>query len=91
MEKQTENRQSMPQGWRDVQIVPDMPLSALVNFFNVLNQRLCAVEDLVTVQGPDNKPMNLTDLYAYQAEQAMAAAAAQAEETEIEDTDKQGE
>lgn len=66
-----EQNNSMPQGWRDVQIIPDMPLSALVNFFNVLNQRLCAVEDLVTVQGPDGKPLNLTDLYALQATEAM--------------------
>lgn len=65
----TENK--VPQGWRDVQIVPDMPLSALVNFLNVLNQRLCALEDIVTVPGEDGKAISLTDLYALQAEAAM--------------------
>ena len=69
----TENK--VPQGWRDVQIVPDMPLSALVNFLNVLNQRLCALEDIVTVPGEDGKAISLTDLYALQAEAAMKAQA----------------
>ena len=69
----TENK--VPQGWRDVQIVPDMPLSALVNFLNVLNQRLCSLEDIVTVQGEDGQPISLTDLYALQAEATMKAQA----------------
>lgn len=69
----TENK--VPQGWRDVQIVPDMPLSALVNFLNVLNQRLCALEDIVTIPGEDGKAISLTDLYALQAEAAMKAQA----------------
>lgn len=76
----TENR--VPQGWRDVQIVPDMPLSALVNFLNVLNQRLCSLEDIVTVSGEDGQPISLTDLYAIQAEAAMKAQAEAAEQGE---------
>ena len=76
----TENK--VPQGWRDVQIVPDMPLSALVNFLNVLNQRLCALEDIVTVSGEDGQPISLTDLYAIQAEAAMKAQAEAAEQGE---------
>lgn len=76
----TENK--VPQGWRDVQIVPDMPLSALVNFLNVLNQRLCALEDIVTVPGEDGKAISLTDLYALQAEVAMKAQAEAAEKGE---------
>lgn len=76
----TENK--VPQGWRDVQIVPDMPLSALINFLNVLNQRLCALEDIVTVPGEDGKAISLTDLYALQAEAAMKAQAEAAEKGE---------
>lgn len=75
--KQTNN---VPQGWRDVQIVADMPLSALVNFLNVLNQRLCAIEDITTIPGEDGKPISLTDLYALQAEAAMKAQAEAQEE-----------
>lgn len=55
------------QGWKDVQITPDMPLSVLVNFMNVLNQRLVAIEDHVQVPF-DNKMVSLTELYAIQAE-----------------------
>lgn len=58
------------QGWKDVQISPDMPLSVIVNFFNVLNQRLCAIENVVTVAGPEGKMISLTDLYALQTEEA---------------------
>lgn len=58
------------QGWKDVQITPDMPLSVIVNFFNVLNQRLCAIENVVTVAGPEGKMISLTDLYALQTEEA---------------------
>ena len=76
----TENK--VPQGWRDVQIVPDMPLSALVNFLNVLNQRLCALEDIVTVPGEDGKAISLTDLYALQAEAAIKDQAEAAEKGE---------
>ena len=54
-------------GWAQVQITPDIPLALLVNFMNILNQRLVALENVVTVQGPEGKMMSLTDLYALQA------------------------
>lgn len=54
-------------GWGQVQITPDMPLALLVNFMNILNQRLVALENVVTVQGPEGKMISLTDLYAIQA------------------------
>lgn len=56
------------QGWRDVQITPDMPLSVLVNFMNVLNQRLASIEDVTQVPY-ENRMISLTELYAIQAEQ----------------------
>jgi len=68
------------QGWKDVQITPDMPLSVIVNFFNVLNQRLCAIENVVTVAGPEGKMISLTDLYALQTEEAKKAAKEQAKQ-----------
>lgn len=55
------------QGWKDVQITADMPLNVLVNFMNVLNQRLVALEDSVTIP-VDNKMISLTEFYALQAE-----------------------
>lgn len=52
------------QGWKDVILSPDVPLSALVNFLNILNQRLCGLENVVTVPSPDGgKMISLTDLY----------------------------
>ena len=56
------------QGWRDVQITPDMPLSVIVNFMNVLNQRLASIEDVTQVPY-ENRMVSLTELYAIQAEQ----------------------
>jgi len=61
------NEKQVIQGWKDVQITPDMPLNVLVNFMNVLNQRLVALEDNVQVPF-DNKMVSLTELYAIQAE-----------------------
>ena len=68
------------QGWKDVQITPDMPASALVQFLNVLNQRLVAVEDNVITKNDNGKPVSLTDLYAEQARAELAARQAAAEE-----------
>ena len=56
-------------GWAQVNITPDMPLGLIVNFMNVLNQRLVTIENLVTTIGPDGKAISLTDLYAPQAKQ----------------------
>lgn len=61
-----------PQGWKDVKIHAGMPLEIIVDFFNVLNQRLCTVEDIVTTMH-NGKAISLTDLYAIQAEEATKA------------------
>lgn len=64
-------------GWAQVNITPDMPLGLIVNFCNVLNQRLVAIENVVTVPGPDGKMISLTDLYALQSEEEAKQAQAQ--------------
>ncbi len=70
------------QSWRDVQLTPDMPLSVLVNFLNVLNQRLAAVEDQVVVDFEGAKK-TLTEVYQIQSErEAEAIAKQQAEQQE---------
>ena len=72
MENQNLNNQPQeqrePQGWKDVVITPDMPLGAIVQFFNVLNQRLCNIEDNLMVTQPDGTQMSLTQVYALQAQ-----------------------
>lgn len=76
------NQNVQPQGWKDVQITPDMALSMIVGFMNVLNQRLATVENIVTVPDIDGKSRSLTEIYAKQAEAEMAAQGKQAEQAE---------
>ena len=63
------------QGWRDVNITPDMPLSAIVQFLNVLNQRLCGIEDNLKIQTPDGQELSISEIYRQQAEAELAAQA----------------
>lgn len=64
------------QGWADVQLTPDMPVSVLVNFLNVLNQRLAAIENQVVIDFEGSKK-TLTEVYAIQSEREAAEAAQQ--------------
>lgn len=86
-----EQENKMPNGWKDVTITVAMPLDVLVNFLNVLNQRLCTIENVVTVQGPEGKMISITDLYAIQsAEEMKKQAEAQKALSEKTDTPAQG-
>ena len=60
-----ENKMEQPkmQSWRDVRITSQMPLDAIVDFCNVLNQRLCSIEDLLKVKGEDGSEKSLTEIY----------------------------
>ena len=75
-----ENKQEL-QGWKDVQLNPEMSVSMLVGFLNVLNQRLVTLENLITIPDGEGKMINLTDYYARQA-QAEIDAQAQAKAQE---------
>lgn len=72
-------------GWADVVITPEMPLNVIVNFMNILNQRLVAIEDnyQITFNG---QTMSLTELYRHQAEEQskQMAEAAKKEEKKAE-------
>ena len=68
-EQKQEPEQNAPQGWKDVVITPDMPLAALVQFFNVLNQRLCTIEDNTIVEMPTGEKLSITQIYALQAQE----------------------
>lgn len=65
----TEEKNTAPQGWKDVIATPDLPLSMTINFLNALNQRLCRIEDLIV----DDKGKSLTDLYKEEAEAQLKA------------------
>lgn len=84
------NEKQTVQGWKDIQITLDMPLSVLVNFMNVLNQRLVAIEDHVQVPF-DNKMISLTELYAIQAEAQRKAMEEQAAAQAAKEEEKKGE
>lgn len=87
-----ETEENKVTGWAQVNITPDMPLGLIVNFLNVLNQRLVTIENVVTVQGPDGKMMSLTDLYALQSEEeAKRAAEAAAKGPQVPPTPEKGE
>ena len=68
---ENQNQKPQIQGWADVQIVPDMPLSALIQFLNILNGRLCAVENETFVKDDQGNMISLTKFYALQAEEEM--------------------
>lgn len=83
MENQNVNQtqeQRQPQGWRDVVITPDMPLAAIVQFFNVLNQRLCTIEDNLKVEMPTGEQLSISEIYRIQAEQEQKAQEEQTQE-----------
>ena len=65
-QEQTEKK---VQGWKDVVITPDMPLTAIVQFLNVLNQRLCTIEDNLSVEMQKGEKLSITEIYRIQAEQ----------------------
>ena len=71
-EEQTEKK---VQGWKDVVITPDMPLTAIVQFLNVLNQRLCTIEDNLSVEMQNGEKLSITEIYRIQAEREMEAQA----------------
>ena len=68
-------------GWRDIQLTPEMPLSVLVNFLNVLNQRLVAIEDQVVIDFEGSKK-TLTEVYRIQSEREAEAMLNKQEEPE---------
>jgi len=66
------SEEKRPQGWADVQITPEMPLVVLVNFMNVLNQRLVQVENVTQIPN-GNHMITLTEFYRIQSEEAQKA------------------
>ena len=65
-----EQAEKKVQGWKDVVITPDMPLTAIVQFLNVLNQRLCTIEDNLNIEMQNGEKLSITEIYRIQAEQA---------------------
>lgn len=75
MNENEKETQAQAQGWKDVQIVPELPLGTIVNFLNVLNQRLVTLENIVVIPDGSGKMITITDYYAAQAEEELKARA----------------
>ena len=75
MENVNNQEQEQTQGWKDVNINSNMSLDMLVNFLNILNQRLVTVENFVTIPDQSGKMISITDFYEQQAQQAQEAQA----------------
>ena len=87
-QEQTEKK---VQGWKDVVITPDMPLTAIVQFLNVLNQRLCTIEDNLSVEMQNGEKLSITEIYRIQAEQAEQEKNKESKENKEENKEEKGE
>lgn len=63
-----EQNKQKSQGWKDVQLTSDMSVSMLINFLNVLNQRLANLEDIIEITAEDGRKMTLTEYYNLQVQ-----------------------
>ena len=57
-----ENKQ-LTNTWRDVQLTPEMSFYLLVDFLNVLNQRLSLLEDVIKINDENGNEISITEYY----------------------------
>lgn len=55
-------------GWKDARITLEMPLHMIVDFLNILNNRLCFLEDSIKLSDGNGNTMSVTEFYAMQAQ-----------------------
>ena len=55
-------------GWKDARITLEMPLHMIVDFLNILNNRLCFLEDSIKLSNGNGNTMSVTEFYAMQAQ-----------------------
>lgn len=72
------NEQPKIPGWADAKITSDLPLQAIVEFANILNQRLCFIEDNIKLSDENGNSMSITQFYAMQQMEQMKMQAEQA-------------
>ena len=49
--------------WKDVNLTPEFPLTSLVQFLNILNQRMSTIEDIIIIKDENGKEMSLSEKY----------------------------
>ena len=57
-----ENKQ-LTNTWRDVQLTPEMSVYLLVDFLNVLNQRLSLLEDVIKINDENGNEISISEYY----------------------------
>ena len=57
-----ENKQ-LTNTWRDVQLTPEMSVYLLIDFLNVLNQRLSLLEDIIKINDENGNEISITEYY----------------------------
>lgn len=67
MENTNTTNDETKEGWSTVNITADMPLSMIIQFINILNQRLCFIEDNQKVQINGDQIVTITELMKMQA------------------------
>lgn len=55
-------------GWKDARITVEMPLHMIVDFLNILNNRLCFLEDSIRLADNEGNTMSVTEFYTMQAQ-----------------------
>ena len=61
--KQTQTQTQEAQGWKDVVFTTDMPLNVLIHAMNVINQRVCQLEDIVKINY-EGQTISVTEMIA---------------------------
>ena len=57
-----ENKQ-LTNTWRDVQLTHEMSAYLLIDFLNVLNQRLSLLEDVIKINDENGNEISITEYY----------------------------
>ena len=58
-----EEKKQLTNTWRDVQLTPEMSVYLLVDFLNVLNQRLSLLEDVIKINDENGNEISITEYY----------------------------
>ena len=61
--EQNEQQNSQFNGWRDAKIDVTTPVAAVVDFLNIMNQRLILIEDQLTIKVNDGQNITLTQYW----------------------------
>ena len=65
---ETVQKENYVPGLKDARITVEMPLHMIVDFLNILNNRLCFLEDSIRLADNEGNTMSVTEFYAMQAQ-----------------------